>query len=238
MGIISGGGGSGNTTAQVVASGKVLPVADAAGVTVDSTTYNDTIKGSGKLTTLVAGAEQGTIALALTGDLFPRLLLSSGGSLSLGDGSFDSDQDGAGLSAFSTPGVGAVLSLGSIASANNYDRAPTLAQVSPKFTTVSGALSTQQLVSATGAQLAAPGTTRDVETHTPVTFNPGVATTATCLVQISPDNVTYSTVCTLVEPVGTVLDGTVHDVTVRVPAGWWIKLTVNAQAVLGVTTYY
>ena len=42
-----------------------------------------------------------------------------------------------------------------------------LNQVSPKGTVTSGALSTQQLVTATGAQVS---TTRDVETHTPCTL--------------------------------------------------------------------
>jgi hypothetical protein len=92
-----------------------------------------------------------------------------------------------------------------------------------------------QLVTATGAQIV---TTRDAETVTPVTFNPGAATTATCLVQLSADNVTYSTLWTETEPAGVALDGTVHGIKVRVPAGWYLKLTVNAQAALGLTTYY
>lgn len=235
MGIVSGGGGGGNTTAQVVASGKVLPVADATSVTVDTTTYDDTISGSGKLTTLVAAAEQGTLALALTGDLFPRVLLSSDGYLTLGDGTFDPWATGAAVSGFSTPGVGAELSLSQITAANNYDRPPRLDQVSPKWTITSGALPTVQLVSATGAQIL---TTRDAETITPCTFNPGAATTATVTAALSPDNATYSTLGVETVPAGVALDGTIHLVKVRVPAGWYLKLTVNAQAVLGLTTYY
>jgi hypothetical protein len=99
----------------------------------------------------------------------------------------------------------------------------------------SGALPTQQFVSGTGARLL---TTRDVEAVTPVTFNPGAATTATCTVALSPDNVTYSTVGIETEPAGVALDGTVHLVKVTVPAAWYLKLTVNAQATLGLTTYY
>lgn len=113
--------------------------------------------------------------------------------------------------------------------------APRLNQLSPVATVVSGALATQQLVSGTGAQII---TTRDAETHTPVTFNPGVATTATCQVELSPDNTTYSSMATWTVPVGVALDGTIQDVTVRVPAGWYLRLTVNAQAALGVTTKY
>jgi hypothetical protein len=121
------------------------------------------------------------------------------------------------------------------AAAGHVNDAVRLNQVSPLLTVTSGALSTQQLVSTTGAQIS---TTRDVETVTPVTFNPGAATTATCLVQLSPDNVTYSTLGTETEPVGVAFDGTIHLIKVRVPAGWYLKLTVNAQATLGVTTYY
>lgn len=112
--------------------------------------------------------------------------------------------------------------------------APRLNQLSPKATITAGALPTQQLVTATAAQVS---TTRDVEVHTPVTFNPGVATTATCVVALSPDNVTFSTLATVTKPVGTVFDGTIEDVVVRVPAGWYVKLTVT-NATLGLSTYY
>lgn len=121
------------------------------------------------------------------------------------------------------------------AAAGSGTQAPRLNQVSPAFTVTAGALPTQQFVSGAAAQVSTSG---DVEVHTPVTFNPGVATTATCTVALSPDNTTFSTLCVWTEPVGVALDGTIHDVTVRVPAGWYLKLTVNAQAVLGVSTYY
>jgi hypothetical protein len=222
--IVSGGGG-GSSTAQVVASGKVLPVADAAGVTVDTTTYNDTIKGSGKLTTLVFPADQGALSIAVSGDAFPRWLLTSDGSdgLYFADGTVDPYASGAFLAQHK---VGGVFTL-------------QLPQVSPVDVITSGALPTQQLVTATGAQFAVSDPIpRDVETITPCTFNPGVATTATVTVALSPDNVTYSTLGIETVPVGVALDGTIHLVKVRVPAGWYIKLTVNAQAVLGLTTYY
>ena len=111
---------------------------------------------------------------------------------------------------------------------------PRLSQLSPKYTTTSGALATQQFVSGAAAQVS---TTGDVEVHTPVTFNSLVATIATCTVDLSPDNTTFSTLCVWTEPVGVALAGTIHDVTCRVPAGWYLKLTV-AQAVLGLSTYY
>lgn len=108
-------------------------------------------------------------------------------------------------------------------------------QVSPLGTVTSGSLSTASLGSGTGAQIS---TVRDVETITPVTFNPGAATTATCTVELSPDNSTYSTVGIETEPAGVALDGTIHLIKARVPAGWYLRLTVNAQATLGTTTYY
>jgi hypothetical protein len=102
-----------------------------------------------------------------------------------------------------------------------------LNQVSPKGTVTAGALSTQQLVSGTGAQIS---TARDVETHTPCTLT-GAGGTIT--VALSPDNVTYSTLAVVTPAV----NASITDVAVRVPAGWYIKLTA-ATATLGVTTYY
>lgn len=100
-------------------------------------------------------------------------------------------------------------------------------QVSPVGTTTSGALATQQLVSGTAAQIS---TTRDSETHTPCT-----ATTAApaITVALSPDNVTFSTLAVVTPAV----DASITDVVVRVPAGWYIKLTA-VNATLGVTTKY
>ena len=103
----------------------------------------------------------------------------------------------------------------------------TLNQVSPKGTVTSGALSTQQLVTATGAQVS---TARDVETHTPCTLTNAAGTVT---VALSPDNVTYSTLAVVTPAV----NASITDVVVRVPAGWYIKLTVS-QATLGLTTYY
>lgn len=240
MSPIISGSGAGNTTAQVVASGKVLPVANAAGVTVDTTTYDDTIKGSGKLTTLVFPADAGGLAIALAGDAFPRWLLGADAAnygLTFGDGTVDSANSGAGISG--TPGKTIVLSSlsgdVSIPGARTAVGAVSMHQVSPRFTITSGAIPSVQLVSGTGAQLGDAG---DVESHTPVTFNLGVATTATVTVALSADNVTYSTLAVITKPPGTVFDGEIEDVTVRVPKGWYLKLTVNAQATLGVTTVY
>lgn len=242
MPFISGGGAGGNTTAQVVASGKVVPVANATGVTVDTTTYDDSIKGGGaKLTTLVfpAGHDQGALSIAVAGDAHPRYIFAAdpGEGVFVGDGTFDpyTSSNGSGwawagngliqLNDHAQVGDGAIGPTG----------IPSINQLSPKFTITAGVLSTVQLVTATGAQIL---TTRDAETITPCTFNPGAATTATVTVALSPDNVTYSTLGVETEPAGVALDGTIHLVKVRVPAGWYLKLTVNAQATLGLTTYY
>lgn len=104
---------------------------------------------------------------------------------------------------------------------------------SPVGLITSGSLPTQQLSSGVGAQFL---TTRDVETYTPVTLNPTAGATATCVVALSPDNVTYSTLGTATAPVGVTFDGTIQIVTVCVPAGWYLKLTTT-NATLGVTTY-
>ena len=85
-----GGGGS--------VPGTVLPTANPTGVTVDSTTYDDNIAGTGKLTTLVAPSDQGSLALAIEGDDFPRLIFSFDptdyGVCMFGDGTYDPTNDG------------------------------------------------------------------------------------------------------------------------------------------------
>jgi hypothetical protein len=219
-------------------SGTLLPVADATGVTVDTTTYSDPFHLSAKLTTLVFPAEvspRSALAIAIAGDAFPRWVMNADGSTGLyfGDGTFDATT-GPGFYANSiTQGAfNARLIANPAAQANEVAQ---LGQLSPATTITSGALPTVQLVTATGAQIL---TTRDAETITPCTFNPGAATTATITVALSPDNLTYSTLGVETVPAGVALDGTVHLVKARVPAGWYLKLTANAQAVLGLTTYY
>jgi hypothetical protein len=246
--IPAGGGGSGNTTAQVVASGKVLPVADATGVTVDTTTYSNPVEGADKLTVLMFPLDTALVAWAIAGDAHPRAILAcdTADGWYFGDGTYDPYVSGNAVLAVDVSGntvispakSNQIVNLAGRAQANAaalQGQLPQLQQLSPLFSIVNGALPTVQLVTATGAQIQ---TGTDSETVTPVTFNSGAANTATCLVQLSPDNVTYSTLGTESEPVGVALAGTIHLVKVRVPAGWYIKLTVNAQATLGLTTYY
>lgn len=98
----------------------------------------------------------------------------------------------------------------------------------------SGALPTVSPSSGTAFQCS---TTRDVFLTVPVTFNPTAGAAATCLVQLSPDNVTFSALSTESIPAGITFDGTVDSVRLQVPAGWYVKLTVT-NATLGTGTYY
>lgn len=227
--------------------GTVLPVAASSGVTVDTTTYDDRAKGSGKLTTLVFPSLQGVFAFAVAGDPHPRVIVGSvpgDYAVALGTGLIDPtngilvDISGTGTLRFNNNLVGAAYKFDApveVGPATNSYQAPSLRQVSPRFTITSGALPTTQLDSGAGVQF---DPSRDIEAVTPVTFNPGVATTATCTVALSPDNITYSTLAVVTKPVGVAFDGTIDALHARVPAGWYLKLTVNAQAVLGLTTYY
>lgn len=98
----------------------------------------------------------------------------------------------------------------------------------------SGALPTVSPSSATAFQCL---TTRDVFLNVPVTYTPTAGAAATCKVELSPDNVTFSTLSTEQVPAGTALDSFVLSVRLQVPAGWSVKLTVT-NATLGTGTYY
>jgi hypothetical protein len=97
----------------------------------------------------------------------------------------------------------------------------------------SGALSTTSLTSGTSHQVS---TVRDMHVVVPITFNPS-AGDATCLVQISPDNSTFSTLLTKTVKSESGIDGTVMAARLEVPVNWYIKLTVT-HATLGTVTYY
>ena len=95
---------------------------------------------------------------------------------------------------------------------------------SPVGTITSGALPTVTLASGTGAQVS---TARDVNLYVPLTSS-GTNAVATCALAISPDNSTYTTVgtVTLAAAVNTI--GAVVIVeTLRIPAGWYVKLTAS-----------
>ena len=99
---------------------------------------------------------------------------------------------------------------------------------SPVGTITSGTLPTVTLTSTTGAQVS---TARDVNIYIPLT---GDATNnaATGAVALSPDNTTYTTVETFslaaaVNNTGAI----VLAANVRVPAGWYIKITTSHMAI-------
>lgn len=215
---------SGNVGAVGPLAGTYLPVADLNPgllATVDSTTYNDPINAGAKLRTLVfPDAGEFVFAVAVLGDAFPRWLLVADATngLYMGDGTFDPYSTNK-SSVSGNDGVEPSPATGALGT-------PRLNQVSPRFTITSGALPTVQLVSGAGAQVS---TARDTETYTPLTL-----TTAggTVVVALSPDNTTYSTVMTVTPAV----NASVTDVTVRVPAGWYLKMTAT-NATLGLTTY-
>lgn len=101
----SGAGGGGSQTD--------VPQADPTGFDIDTTTYDNPITGSGKLTTLVAkaavnGGDTAVLAVAVEGDAFPRVLLeSTGDGLYMGDGTFDPYDVGAGVATLNQAGSAA-----------------------------------------------------------------------------------------------------------------------------------
>ena len=99
----------------------------------------------------------------------------------------------------------------------------------------SGALpTTTAFSSGTGKQIL---TTRDVTLCVPLTFDASAAD-ATCTVAISPDNSTYSTLGIETIPTATnPVNGEIHVLILRVPAGWYVKLTAS-HVTFGTGTYY
>lgn len=108
-----------------------------------------------------------------------------------------------------------------------------LSATSPVGTITSGALPTATLSSGTGAQLS---TTRDVNAYLALT---GDATNnaATAAIALSPDDTTYSTLATISLAAAVNNTGAIVQMaTVRVPAGWYLKVTVSHMAITS-TTY-
>lgn len=218
-----GGGGGGG-----------VPVADETGIVVDSTTYDNTISGVGKLKTLVFPSDTGALAIALAGDAFPRWLFASDAAdgFFMGDGTFDPYYLGAYTSLEWTSEGMLVQGPNGLRVQNGAATAagvPQLAQISPRFSTLSGSLQTVALVTNVGSQV---DLTRDVEVHS--IFQSDLAEAAQVVVQLSPDNVTYSTLEMLTIPAGQVFDS----VSVRVPAGWYLKATLTGGAPTIVESVY
>lgn len=126
-----------------------------------------------------------------------------------------------------------------VSPAVNFSTAKTSGTITP-FTgvwndpIVSGALPTVSPSTGTAFQCS---TTRDTHLVVPVTFNPTGIATATVQVQVSADNSTFSTTVTKTYPALATLAGSIDEVSCKVPAGWYVKLTAT-NATLGTGTYY
>ncbi|MBT2552804.1 hypothetical protein [Arthrobacter sp. ISL-5] len=96
-----------------------------------------------------------------------------------------------------------------------------------------GTLGTKTFTSGAGTQLTGAG---DRHVVVPVTFNATAGAAATCLVELSPDNVTYTALGTWTKPANSTA-GQVELVHIEVPHGWYARLTVS-NATLGTATYY
>lgn len=98
----------------------------------------------------------------------------------------------------------------------------------------SGALSTFNFASGTARQI---NTTRDNFVVAAITYNPTALAAATLLVELSPDNVTFTTLLTISIP-ATDVAGKTLPLTLYVPAAWWVRLTgTNASIVAGSVRY-
>lgn len=82
-----------------------VPIASA-GFTIDTTTYDDIITGTGKLTTVIFPANGALLALAIEGDAYPRMIFEANGIIDLGDGASDPTDTGGTLSAVQQSGTG------------------------------------------------------------------------------------------------------------------------------------
>jgi len=116
---------------------------------------------------------------------------------------------------------------------SNAASPPSLNQVSPVGTITSGSLSHITLVSGTEQQVV---TTRDCDTYTLFTTD-ATNNAATCTVALSADDTTFTTLFAISIAAAVNNTGAVTiPVTVRVPAGWWLKMTF-AHGTLSNTTY-
>lgn len=99
---------------------------------------------------------------------------------------------------------------------------------------VSGALPTVSLSSGTAAQVSA---TRDVRAALLVTYD-ATNNVASCKVELSPDNSTFTSLGTASLAAAVNNTGAIASlITVSIPAGWYIKVTL-VHATLTSTTYY
>jgi hypothetical protein len=211
-----------------------LQITDATTTTGTSVSLTDSVITSG--TSFLISSSSITsgvlISLAQTASAFSGtgLLMSFG----TGGGTFTGNFINlmrAGVAQFAVNSVGAAIVGTAVIAAN----APRISQLTPLFTITSGALPTiTPAALAAGTQVIAA---RQVALYIPCTFTPGAATTAAVTVSLSPDNITYSTLCVETVPAGVALDNFIRMLTVIVPAGWYVQAVPNAQASVGTATY-
>lgn len=108
------------------------------------------------------------------------------------------------------------------------------APIVPIRNPIIGSLPQLTPVTATAFRLS---TYRDVYLSVAVTFNPTAIATATCLVEMSPNNSTWTTLVTKTAPMLAALAGSIDTVDVLVPTGWYVRLTTT-NATLGAATWY
>jgi hypothetical protein len=126
--------------------------------------------------------------------------------------------------------VGTLATVGTI---GPTDPAP-LNATSPVGTITSGALPTVSPSSGTALQVS---TARDVTLALALTYDASAAD-ATCKVELSPNNSDFSTLATTKIPNATnPANGEVQLVSVRVPAAWWVKLTLSHVTVTSAVYY-
>lgn len=98
----------------------------------------------------------------------------------------------------------------------------------------SGSLPTTTIISGTAIQIT---TGRDFFAWVPITFNATAILTATAQVQISADNVTYTTISTETYPALLGLLGTVRSIIIPLRAGYYVRITVT-NATIGTVSYW
>ncbi len=90
--------------------------------------------------------------------------------------------------------------------------------------TGSGAVASYAFVSGTARQIL---TSRDAFLFVPITFTPTAGAAATCLVELSHDNTTYTTFGTLTVPAGIALDSFILPLTLPIQVSDWLRLTAT-----------
>lgn len=98
----------------------------------------------------------------------------------------------------------------------------------------SGSLPTITVISGTAIQVTA---TRDFNLWIPLTFNPTAILTASAKIEISADNITYTTISTETYPALLGLLGSTRSISIPLRAGYYVKVTAT-NATIGACSYW